>query len=193
MKYLNLEGVQYLWNKIKEKLNALRNEIDELKENMSLEGVPLFGSLFYPNDKETPSGYEKTQEYYIPVDYIGIDGNTTLMDEINKKTSIKKSGSVVSGLEMTESYTSKPNSIKVQLKDTSGNVIYLATSVDNVFIVGTDNSEIGLDDYHAIIKQLINSISYFSVNPVSMLEQLNKYTPTSNNLNLTDNDTEEEK
>lgn len=172
-----LEASEFIW-----KINA------QIKES-----IPIFGTLFYPHDKEAPSGYEKTEEYYIPVDYIGIDENTTLMDEINNKTSIKKSGSVVSGLEMTESYTSKPNSIKVQLKDTNGNVIYLATSVDNVFIIGTDNSEIGLDDYHAIVAQLINSISYFSVNPVNMLAQLNKYTPTTNTLNLTDNNIEEEK
>lgn len=193
MKYLNLEGVRYLWSKIKEKIDALKDEIEQLKETGLSEGVPLFGTLFLPHDKEVPSGYEKTEEYYIPVDYIGIDENTPLMDEVGKKTSIKKNGSVVSNLEMTESYVSKPSSIRVQLKDTNGNVIYLATSVDNVFIVGTDNSEIGLDDYHAIVGQLINSIAYFNVNPVSMLQQLNKYTPTTNVLNLTDNDIEEEK
>lgn len=193
MKYLNLEGVRYLWSKIKEKIDALKDEIEQLKETGLSESVPLFGTLFLLHDKEAPSGYEKTEEYYIPVDYIGIDENTPLMDEVGKKTSIKKNGSVVSNLEMTESYVSKPSSIRVQLKDTNGNVIYLATSVDNVFIVGTDNSEIGLDDYHAIVGQLINSIAYFNVNPVSMLQQLNKYTPTTNVLNLTDNDIEEEK
>lgn len=193
MKYLNLEGVQYLWSKIKEKIDALKNEIENIKETGLSEGVPLFGTLFLPHDKEAPSGYEKTEEYYILVDYIGVDENTTLMDEFNKKTSIKKNGSIVSNLEMTESYVSKPNSIKVQLKDTNGSVIYLATSVDNVFIVGTDNSEIGLDDYHAIVAQLINSVSYFSVNPINMLAQLNKYTSTTNTLNLTNNNIEEEK
>ena len=124
MKYLNLEGVQYLWGNIKEKLDALKNEIEKLKETGLSEGVPLFGTLFLPHDKEAPSGYEKTEEYYIPVDYIGIDENTTLAEKLEELES--KINKAILFTSQTDEY------VEVEIPDSAVNSIYNETGKEDV-------------------------------------------------------------
>lgn len=119
MKYLNLEGVQYLWGKIKEKLDALKNEIENIKETGLSEGVPLFGTLFLPHDKEAPSGYGKTEEYYIPIDYIGIDENTTLAEKLEELES--KIDKAILFTSQTDEY------VEVEIPDSAVNSLYNET------------------------------------------------------------------
>lgn len=124
MKYLNLEGVRYLWSKIKEKIDALKDEIEQLKETGLSEGVPLFGTLFLPHDKEVPSGYEKTEEYYIPIEYIGIDENTTLAEKLEELES--KINKAILFTSQTDEY------VEVEIPDSAVNSIYNETGKEDV-------------------------------------------------------------
>ena len=154
--------------------------------------LPILGTLFLPEDQEVPNGYGKSDGYYISADDIGIDANTPLMDVVNKKTSVKNGSTVVDEINLNGSRTSKPTSVKVQMKDKNGKVFYIENSVENVYLKGTDGSEIALDDFHEIVGQLINSISYFDVNPVTMLAKMNKYIPNIETTNIIEDEVEEE-
>lgn len=155
--------------------------------------LPILGTLFLPEDQVVPSGYGKSDEYYIPADYIGVDGNTTLMSVVNNKTSLKSENTVIDELTLTENQIENPTSVKVQMKDKNGKVFYVANSIDNVYLTGTDGSEIALDEFHSIVGQLINSISYFNVNPVEMLAKMNNYIPSIETSNVIENEVEENK
>lgn len=94
------------------------------------------------------------------------------------QTTIKKDEAVLTELELNTGRTATPTNVKVQLKDTSGNTFYVETSADNVYLKGTDGSEISQQNLNDKFGQIINLISLYNSSPVSALTDLKKYITT---------------
>lgn len=94
------------------------------------------------------------------------------------QTTIKKDEAVLTELDLNTERTATPTTVKVQLKDTSGNVFYVETSADNVYLKGTDGSEISQKNLNDKIGQLINLVAFYSANPTTVLADLKKYITT---------------
>ena len=94
------------------------------------------------------------------------------------QTTIKKDEAVLTELDLNTERTASPTTVKVQLKDTSGNTFYVETSADNVYLKGTDGSEITQQNLNDKIGQLINLVAFYSASPVSVLTDLKKYITT---------------
>nr|DAL67315.1 MAG TPA: hypothetical protein [Caudoviricetes sp.] len=94
------------------------------------------------------------------------------------QTTVKKDEVVLTELDLNTERTATPTIVKVQLKDTSGNTFYVETSADNVYLKGTDGSEISQQNLNDKIGQLINLVAFYSASPVSVLTDLKKYITT---------------
>lgn len=94
------------------------------------------------------------------------------------QTTIKKDEAVLTELDLNTERTATPTTVKVQLKDTSGNTFYVETSADNVYLKGTDGSEISQKNLNDKIGQLINLVAFYSANPTTVLADLKKYITT---------------
>lgn len=94
------------------------------------------------------------------------------------QTTIKKDEVVLTELDLNTERTATPTTVKVQLKDTSGNTFYVETSTDNVYLKGTDGSEISQQNLNDKIGQLINLVAFYSANPTTVLADLKKYITT---------------
>lgn len=94
------------------------------------------------------------------------------------QTTIKKDEAVLTELDLNTERTATPTTVKVQLKDTSGNTFYVETSTDNVYLKGTDGSEISQKNLNDKIGQLINLVAFYSANPTTVLADLKKYITT---------------
>ena len=94
------------------------------------------------------------------------------------QTTIKKDEAVLTELDLNTERIVSPTTVKVQLKDTSGNVFYVETSADNVYLKGTDGSEISIQSLNDKLGQIINLIYCYSASPVSVLTDLKKYITT---------------
>lgn len=94
------------------------------------------------------------------------------------QTTVKKDEAVLTELDLNTERTAKPTTVKVQLKDTSGNTFYVETSADNVYLKGTDGSEITQKNLNDKIGQLINLVAFYSANPTTVLADLKKYITT---------------
>lgn len=93
-------------------------------------------------------------------------------------TTVKKDTAVMDELDIVTTRKAKPTTVKVQLKDTSGNVFYVETSPECVYLKGTDGSEISQKNLNDKIGQLINLVAFYSASPVSVLTDLKKYITT---------------
>ena len=93
-------------------------------------------------------------------------------------TTVKKDTAVIDELDIVTTRKAKPTTVKVQLKDTSGNVFYVETSPECVYLKGTDGSEISQQNLNDKIGQLINLVAFYSASPVSVLTDLKKYITT---------------
>lgn len=94
------------------------------------------------------------------------------------QTTVKKDATVLTELDLNTERTSSPESVNVQLKDVNGNIFYVETSPDNVYLKGTDGSEITQEDLNNKIGQLINLVAFYSEDPVPVLTDLKKYITT---------------
>lgn len=94
------------------------------------------------------------------------------------QTTVKKDETVINELNLDTERTATPTTVKVQLKDTSGNTFYVETSADNVYLKGTDGTEITQKNLNDKIGQLINLVAFYSASPVSVLTDLKKYITT---------------
>lgn len=94
------------------------------------------------------------------------------------QTTIKKDEAVLTELDLNTERTATPTTVKVQLKDTSGNTFYVETSADNVYLKGTDGTEITQKNLNDKIGQLINLVAFYSANPTTVLADLKKYITT---------------
>lgn len=94
------------------------------------------------------------------------------------QTTVKKDSAVLTELDLNTERTATPTTVKVQLKDTSGNTFYVETSADNVYLKGTDGSEITQKSLNDKIGQLINLVAFYSANPTTVLADLKKYITT---------------
>ena len=94
------------------------------------------------------------------------------------QTTVKKDSAVLTELDLNTERTATPTTVKVQLKDTSGNTFYVETSADNVYLKGTDGSEISQQNLNDKIGQLINLVAFYSDNPTTVLADLKKYITT---------------
>ena len=94
------------------------------------------------------------------------------------QTTVKKDEVVLTELDLNTERTATPTTVKVQLKDTSGNVFYVETSPECVYLKGTDGSEITQKNLNDKIGQLINLVAFYSANPTTVLADLKKYITT---------------
>lgn len=94
------------------------------------------------------------------------------------QTTVKKDEAVLTELDLNTERTATPTTVKVQLKDTSGNVFYVETSPECVYLKGTDGSEISQKNLNDKIGQLINLVAFYSANPTTVLADLKKYITT---------------
>lgn len=94
------------------------------------------------------------------------------------QTTVKKDEAVLTELDLNTERTVSPATVKVQLKDTSGNTFYVETSPECVYLKGTDGSEITQKSLNDKIGQLINLVAFYSASPVSVLTDLKKYITT---------------
>lgn len=94
------------------------------------------------------------------------------------QTTIKKDEAVLTELDLNTERTVSPTTVKVQLKDTSGNTFYVETSPECVYLKGTDGSEITQKSLNDKIGQLINLVAFYSANPTTVLADLKKYITT---------------
>ena len=94
------------------------------------------------------------------------------------QTTVKKDETVLTELDLNTERTASPTTVKVQLKDTSGNVFYVETSPECVYLKGTDGSEISQKNLNDKIGQLINLVAFYSANPTTVLADLKKYITT---------------
>lgn len=94
------------------------------------------------------------------------------------QTTIKKDEAVLTELDLNTERTATPTTVKVQLKDTSGNTFYVETSPECVYLKGTDGSEISQQNLNDKIGQLINLVAFYSANPTTVLADLKKYITT---------------
>lgn len=94
------------------------------------------------------------------------------------QTTVKKDSAVLTELDLNTERTVSPTVVKVQLKDTSGNVFYVETSPECVYLKGTDGSEISQKNLNDKIGQLINLVAFYSANPTTVLADLKKYITT---------------
>ena len=94
------------------------------------------------------------------------------------QTTIKKDEAVLTELDLNTERTSTPTTVKVQLQDVEGNTFYVETSADNVYLKGTDGSEITQKSLNDKIGQLINLVAFYSANPTTVLADLKKYITT---------------
>lgn len=94
------------------------------------------------------------------------------------QTTIKKDEAVLTELDLNTERTATPTTVKVQLKDTSGNTFYVETSADNVYLKGTDGTEISQQNLNEKFGQLINLVAFYSANPTTVLADLKKYITT---------------
>ena len=93
-------------------------------------------------------------------------------------TTVKKDTAVIDELDIVTTRKAKPTTVKVQLKDTSGNVFYVETSPECVYLKGADGSEISQKNLNDKIGQLINLVAFYSANPTTVLADLKKYITT---------------
>lgn len=94
------------------------------------------------------------------------------------QTTVNKDSAVLTELDLNTERTATPTTVKVQLKDTSGNVFYVETSPECVYLKGTDGSEISQKNLNDKIGQLINLVAFYSANPTTVLADLKKYITT---------------
>lgn len=94
------------------------------------------------------------------------------------QTTVKKDEAVLTELDLTTERTATPTTVKVQLQDVEGNTFYVETSADNVYLKGTDGSEISQKNLNDKIGQLINLVAFYSANPTTVLADLKKYITT---------------
>lgn len=94
------------------------------------------------------------------------------------QTTVKKDSAVLTELDLNTERTATPTTVKVQLKDTSGNTFYVETSADNVYLKGTDGTEITQQNLNEKFGQLINLVAFYSANPTTVLADLKKYITT---------------
>lgn len=94
------------------------------------------------------------------------------------QTTVKKDSAVLTELDLNTERTATPTTVKVQLKDTSGNTFYVETSADNVYLKGTDGTEISQQNLNEKFGQLINLVAFYSANPTTVLADLKKYITT---------------
>lgn len=95
------------------------------------------------------------------------------------QTTVKKDEIVLTELDLDTVRTATPTTVKVQLQDVEGNTFYVETSADNVYLKGTDGSEISQQNLNEKFGQLINLVAFFSVNPVELLSFINNYIPST--------------
>ena len=94
------------------------------------------------------------------------------------QTTIKKDEAVLTELDLNTERTATPTTVKVQLQDVEGNTFYVETSADNVYLKGTDGTEITQKNLNDKIGQLINLVAFYSANPTTVLADLKKYITT---------------
>ena len=158
--------------------------IQNLKSWLKSNPIKVWYQLATPTTEEVelpiiPSYYPYTNAWHdSEVEASDLTWNILARQYGSGQTTIKKDEAVLTELDLNTERTVSPTTVKVQLKDTSGNVFYVETSADNVYLKGTDGSEITQKNLNDKIGQLINLVAFYSANPTTVLADLKKYITT---------------
>lgn len=158
--------------------------IDEWKQYLQSNPIKVWYELAEPTTEQVdlpviPSYFPYTNAWHdSEVEASDLTWNILARQYGSGQTTIKKDEAVLTELDLNTERTATPTIVKVQLKDTSGNTFYVETSADNVYLKGTDGSEITQQNLNDKIGQLINLVAVYSASPVSVLTDLKKYITT---------------
>ncbi len=158
--------------------------IDEWEQYLQSNPIKVWYELAEPTTEQVdlpviPSYYPFTNAWHdSEVEASDLTWNILAGQYGSGQTTIKKDEAVLTELDLNTERTATPTTVKVQLKDTSGNTFYVETSADNVYLKGTDGSEITQKNLNDKIGQLINLVAFYSASPVSVLTDLKKYITT---------------
>ena len=160
------------------------NSMEGLKTWLQSNPITIWYELAEPTTEQVdlpviPSYYSFTNAWHdSEVEASDLTWNILARQYGSGQTTIKKDEAVLTELDLNTERTVSPTTVKVQLKDTSGNTFYVETSADNVYLKGTDGSEITQKSLNDKIGQLINLVAFYSASPVSVLTDLKKYITT---------------
>lgn len=153
----------------------------DFKNNLQSNPVTVWYELATPTTEQVdlsviPSYFPYTNAWHdSEVEASELTWNILARQYGSGQTTIKKDETVLTELDLNTQRTATPTTVKVQLKDTSGNTFYVETSADSVYLKGTDGSEITQKNLNDKIGQLINLVAFYSASPVSVLTDLKKY------------------
>lgn len=166
------------------KSNLPSNDLNGFKTWLQSNPIKVWYELAEPHTEQVdlpviPSYFPFTNAWHdSEVEASELTWNILARQYGSGQTTIKKDEAVLTELDLNTERTATPTTVKVQLKDTSGNVFYVETSADNVYLKGTDGTEISQQNLNDKIGQLINLVSFYSANPTTVLADLKKYITT---------------
>lgn len=166
------------------KSNLPSNDLNGFKTWLQSNPIKVWYELAEPTTEQVdlpviPSYFPYTNAWHdSEVEASDLTWNILARQYGSGQTTIKKDEAVLTELDLNTERTATPTIVKVQLKDTSGNTFYVETSADNVYLKGTDGSEITQQNLNDKIGQLINLVAVYSASPVSVLTDLKKYITT---------------
>lgn len=166
------------------KTSLSSKSVDEFKIWLQSNHIGIWYQLATPTTEEIelpiiPSYFPYTNAWHdSEVEASDLTWNILAGQYGSGQTTIKKDEVVLTELDLNTERTVSPTTVKVQLKDTSGNVFYVETSPECVYLKGTDGSEITQKSLNDKIGQLINLVAFYSANPTTVLADLKKYITT---------------
>lgn len=166
------------------KYDSLGQSVDAWKKWLQSNPIKVWYELAEPTTEQVdlpviPSYFPFTNAWHdSEVEASDLTWNILAGQYGSGQTTIKKDEAVLTELDLNTERTETPTIVKVQLKDTSGNTFYVETSADNVYLKGTDGSEITQQNLNDKIGQLINLVAFYSANPTTVLADLKKYITT---------------
>lgn len=160
------------------------NSIEELRSYLQSNPIRIWYQLATPTTEQVdlpviPSYFPYTNAWHdSEVEASELTWNILARQYGSGQTTIKKDEAVLTELDLNTERTATPTTVKVQLQDVEGNTFYVETSADNVYLKGTDGSEITQKNLNDKIGQLINLVAFYSANPTTVLADLKKYITT---------------
>lgn len=167
------------------RVNGATDSIESWKTYLQSNPIKVWYELAEPTTEQVdlpviPSYYPFTNAWHdSEVEASELTWNILARQYGSGQTTIKKDEAVLTELDLNTERKANPTTVKVQLKDTSGNTFYVETSADNVYLKGTDGTEISQQNLNEKFGQLMNLVAFFSANPVELLSSINNYIPST--------------
>lgn len=167
-----------------QKSRLTENSVNGLKTYLQSNPITVWYELAEPTIEQVdlpiiPSYFPYTNAWHdSEVEASDLTWNILARQYGSGQTTIKKDEAVLTELDLNTERTATPTTVKVQLQDVEGNTFYVETSADNVYLKGTDGSEITQKNLNDKIGQLINLVAFYSAKPTTVLADLKKYITT---------------